>query len=62
MELAGKTTLITGGGSGIGAETARYMAARGAAPWKNKITAIDAGGVGGPPSLLAIAFSFSIVK
>ena len=31
MELAGKTTLITGGGSGIGAETARYMAARGAA-------------------------------
>ena len=23
---------------------------------------IDAGGVGGPPSLLAIAFSFSIVK
>jgi len=30
MELAGKATLITGGGSGIGAATARYMAARGA--------------------------------
>ena len=36
MELAGKTTLITGGGSGIGAETARYMAAR-KDQWRGKL-------------------------
>ena len=41
MELAGKTTLITGGGSGIGAETARYMAARGAAVALAGIPSVD---------------------
>ncbi len=39
MEIAGQVALVTGGGSGMGAETARYLAERGA-----KIAVLDLNG------------------
>ena len=52
MELAGKATLITGGGSGIGAATARYMAACGASV---ALAGIPAGGVNAVAEEIAVA-------
>ncbi|TVQ83449.1 MAG: SDR family NAD(P)-dependent oxidoreductase [Micavibrio sp.] len=49
MEIAGQVALVTGGGSGMGAETARYLAERGA-----KIAVLDLNGAAAEDTAKAV--------